>query len=413
MMHHAPVFKKRLRGSLFEISMCASLCASIVTFFTGSFAETIGLDASAIALVYAISAVVSIATFIYIPTLIRLFGSKPVLLGSALLYTLTTFGMGVAHSYASLLVPCMINMASFGALLAMLDIYLEHSTDASHREGEVRGIYLGLQNAGYIIGPFVGGLLLTVGGYTALFWASTIFMMPVLGVIYEHMKNEPVPEKPAHHTHLHHAGLTWAHGVALWGQRQLRTTYLFYFLLRMFFALTGIYTAIFLNEVHHLSPFAIGSIIAISLLPMAVVELPVGRLLDTSWDHGHVGMAGFGIIAITCALVPFVESSSAVVWSLLFFAMRIGASLVEIVAETYFFSLAGNDTQKVGLFRATYPLAYIVAPACAAGALALSGFEGLFYLLAFLSLFGAYLAHSFTPPSPHIMARAHEHARAS
>jgi predicted MFS family arabinose efflux permease len=141
-------------------------------------------------------------------------------------------------------------------------------------------------------------------------------------------------------------------------------------------------------------------LIAISLIPMVVVEVPVGHLLGNRdnahhWQHNHVGMAGFGILALTAALVPFVESNEFVVWALLLFTMRIGAALVEIVAETYFFSIAGSDTEKAALFRALYPVSFIVGPLCASVAMSLAGYSALFFFLSCISLFGAYLASEF------------------
>jgi MFS family permease len=396
MLHHYhPVFKKRMRGALFEIATLIALCASVVAFFVGSFGESLGIHGFALATLYAVGSALSIVSFIALPKLVELSGPKQTLLASATLYTLGIFFTATAHSFTSLLIPFTCISLSFGTMLALLDMYVEHATDSTHKEGDVRGEYLALQNFSYILGPLAGGLVLTMGGYPALFIASSLFMVPALGIMYEHLGTITQPPKPAHHSHIHHAGLSCETLVAIWNTKPLRDVYSFYMLLRIFFSLIGIHSAIFLSTVYNFSYVEVGMLIALSLIPMVAVEMPVGRLLDSSWNHGHVGMAGFGIMAIVCGMIASTDSASFWVWALLLFTLRIGAALAEIVAETYFFSLAGKDTQKVGLFRATYPLAFLIGPALGAGAIGLAGYTGLFVLLSLLSLWGAYIASEF------------------
>jgi MFS family permease len=392
-----PVLKKKMRGALFEIGVLIALCASVVAFFVGSFAESLAIHGFSLALLYAVGSLLSVAGFVLLPKIIEMLGTKRALLAATTLYTFGLFGTSLAYSFTSLLIPFTCISLSFGVVLALLDIYVEHSTDSTHREGDVRGHYLALQNCSYILGPLAGGLVLNMGGYSALFIASSLFMIPAIGIIYEHLGevDKAKVAKPATHSHIHHAGLSWASLTKIWHDKPLRDIYTFYMLLRVFFALIGIYSAIFLSTVHGFSFAAVGALIGISLIPMVAVELPVGKLLDGRWHHKHVGMAGFGIMAIGAAIISTVDSDSFLVWALLLVALRIGAALVEIVAETYFFSLAGRDTQKVGLFRATYPLSFLVGPALGAVAITIAGYSGLFTLISLLALYGAYVASEF------------------
>lgn len=402
MLHSSPVFKKRMRGSLYEIGALLAICNSVIVFFIGTFSESLGITGFQLASLYAVGSIISLVGFVALPYFIAAFTARRVLIATSTLYTLGVFATAAAHSFYSLLVPFTLVSLTFGIMLALLDIYVEHSTDTSHTEGDVRGLYLALQNAAYILGPFVGGLVLTMGGYSALFIASAAFMVPAIGIIYERLGSVTPPPPHTHpshrtrlHAHVHHAGLSLPHLTTIWHNRMLREVYTFYFLLRIFFALFGIHVAIYLSTVHSFSFATIGTLIAIALIPMVAVEMPVGHLLGRAWHHSHVGMVGFGIIALTCSIIPFIDSHSFTVWALLLFTMRIGASLVEIVAETYFFSLAGHDAQKVGLFRATYPLSFIIGPALGSSAIYLAGYNGMFMLLASLSLVGAYIASEF------------------
>jgi hypothetical protein len=45
------------------------------------------------------------------------------------------------------------------------------------------------------------------------------------------------------------------------------------------------------------------------------------------------------------------------------FMTRIGASIIEVATESYFFRhVKHDDTGSMGFFRNTYPFAYIIAP---------------------------------------------------
>jgi hypothetical protein len=92
-------------------------------------------------------------------------------------------------------------------------------------------------------------------------------------------------------------------------------------------------------------------------------------------------------IAISTAWIAFVTVPSVVVWSVIMFITRVGASLVEVTTESYFFKQTrSSDAQIISFFRITRPLAYTIGATIASLALLYLPFNLLFIVIAFLMI---------------------------
>ena len=75
------------------------------------------------------------------------------------------------------------------------------------------------------------------------------------------------------------------------------------------------------------------------------------------------------------------------------FMTRVGASLVEVTTESYFFKHThGKDTNLIGLFRITRPLSYVLGALLGVIALNYVDFSFLFVILGFLMIPGLFFA---------------------
>jgi lipopolysaccharide export LptBFGC system permease protein LptF len=78
-------------------------------------------------------------------------------------------------------------------------------------------------------------------------------------------------------------------------------------------------------------------------------------------------------------------------WALVLFATRIGASIVEVSNESYFFKhVKENDTALISLIRIARPLSFIVAPLFALPVIYFTSYSSSFYFLAFFVLLGLF-----------------------
>ena len=71
------------------------------------------------------------------------------------------------------------------------------------------------------------------------------------------------------------------------------------------------------------------------------------------------------------------------------FITRIGASMVEIMSETYFFKkIDSSQIQIISVFRTAKPFAYVIGPVVATALLYFVEFKFIFMVLGFLMFYG-------------------------
>jgi len=156
-----------------------------------------------------------------------------------------------------------------------------------------------------------------------------------------------------------------------------------------------IYTPIYLHEHIGLPWVTIGIVFTVMLLPFALFEYPLGKLADKKLGEKEIMTAGIIILAITTATLSFIGSAHIIVLSLILFGTRTGASMIEVTSESYFFKkISGADSELLGFFRMTSPLAYIVGPIVASSVLVFIDFRFLFLTLGIIMLFA--LRYSLT-----------------
>ena len=163
------------------------------------------------------------------------------------------------------------------------------------------------------------------------------------------------------------------------------------FILNFFYAWMVIYLPLLLSKEMGFSWPQIGVIFTIMLLPFLIFELPAGILSDRKIGEREILALGFVIMFIATFIIPSLVSATFLVWAAILFATRIGASLVEISSETYFFKhVKEADTGLISLFRMTRPLAYVIAPLLALPIIYFFSYSASFYFLAFFVLLGLF-----------------------
>ena len=107
----------------------------------------------------------------------------------------------------------------------------------------------------------------------------------------------------------------------------------------------------------------IGTMFSIALLPFIIFQIPIGKIEDRRHDEKNVLIFGFLIMALTVALIPFITEKSFVLWTVTLFVSRIGASIVEVSTETYFFKrVKPTNAGYISLFRMTKSMPFVVVP---------------------------------------------------
>ena len=135
------------------------------------------------------------------------------------------------------------------------------------------------------------------------------------------------------------------------------------FVLEFFYALMVIYTPIYLRDLGY-SWENIGWIFTAMLIPFVVLQYPMGILADKKTGEKEFLIVALFIMACSTFAIYFIGTGTAAVWAAILFATRIGAALIEILRDSYFFKkIDATDVDVINFFRTSLPIANIVAAA--------------------------------------------------
>jgi MFS family permease len=152
-----------------------------------------------------------------------------------------------------------------------------------------------------------------------------------------------------------------------------------------------IYMPIYLEQYIGFNWSEIGIIFTIMLIPFVIFELPVGELADDKYGEKEFLTIGFVIMGFFTLVMSFITVKSFWLWSTILFITRIGASLVEVSTESYFFKKVDKSrTDVISLFRVSRPLALVMAPVVATVALGFIPFQYIFIVIGSIMIVGTH-----------------------
>lgn len=274
-------------------------------------------------------------------------------------------------------------IASFTAVALSffhIDIFLENiSSDTT--TGGTRGIYLTSLNLAFVLGPLITSLILKNGNFWKIYALGAILLLPVFYILIRYTRNfkDPEYQKPdVKKVALH-----------IWKDKNLHNIFCAGFLLRFFFSWMTIYTPLFLIERIGFTISETTLIIGVSLIPYVLLEAWLGKLADEKYGEKEILTIGFIITAIVTGTMTFITNPSLGLWIGLLFATRIGASMIEVMTETYLFKkVDSTDINIIGFYRIVRPFAYIIGPITASLLLLYTNITYLFIVLAIIMLYG-------------------------
>ena len=112
------------------------------------------------------------------------------------------------------------------------------------------------------------------------------------------------------------------------------------------------------------------------------MEARLGRLADTRWGEKEILTLGFAITGAATIAIAFIATDNFLLWAFALFMTRVGAAMVEIMTETYFFKITNEtDADLLSFFRMVRPFAYVIGPIIALLLLTVVTFKGLLIIL--------------------------------
>jgi len=262
-----------------------------------------------------------------------------------------------------------------------LDIFLEHIT-SNKETGGVRGFFLTSINVAFIIGPFISSLIvLDVADAGKVYLFSWVILIPVIIMTIRFLHNY----KDARYK----KSDMWHTAIQVYKNKDLRNVFSTNFILRFFYSWMIIYTPIFLIKTIGFTLSETALIMSISLISFVLFQIPMGILADKYVGEKEIMTTGLVIMGLFTASIAFFDTHSFYFWATILFITRIGASMVEIMNETYLFKKINDESVNIlGFYRAVRPIAYIISPALASILLIFIDINYLFLVLGIIVLFG-------------------------
>lgn len=360
----------------------------LVIYVLSSYLETFW-DESQVSLLYIIGSAVNLGLFLAAPRAVRAFGRYRYLLAVFAATALSAFGLIASDTRMEAALFFILQQASIPMVLFALDIFLEDASVNEVDTGKIRGAYLTLANIALVVSPAIAGWLMKSGGYGMVFLVSAAFLVPFAWTI---MRKFPQgePAAPAR-------GSLVAGWRAVMADKDIKAAVLAHMALQFFYGWMVIYLPIYLTTTVGMGWDKVGILFSFMLLPFVLVELPAGSFADKSYGEKEIMMTGFAIAALATTAIPFPAGSSFVLWAAILFMTRVGAALVEVTVESYFFKhVSASDTDRISVFRMMRPAGFLAAPAVAGAWLSVYSMQTGFFVLALSMAAGALIASRIT-----------------
>lgn len=334
------------------IGFFATLHTALPSYFNSSFLSTL-TEAKNVSLLYGLVALVSIVGLLSMNTILRKCGNYATSLWLIVIQMAIFTGIIFADS-VYVVAPLFVAALSIMTLIGFtLDIFLEKDTDVNHTGG-IRGTYMTVLNAAWILSPLIGGALIVGNSYTNVYLAGLAFLFPLVYLVHKNFSKFVDPHYPDVSVRSTFQNII--------RNADLVKIFLVNIVLQTFYAWMTVYTPLYMLKLGF-SWYEISIIFTFMLLPFVLLELPLGKLADKKWGEKEMLAIGFIIMGSATCAITFFDYKHFVFWAILLFVTRVGAAMAEMMIETYFFKKVDtSDSEMLGMFRVTRPISFFVAP---------------------------------------------------
>lgn len=336
-----------------------AMATALTVYVNSSFLET-AVSKTYVGLVFSIAFTITLFLLPRYGAVIERFKNHTTLLGVLFLQLLVTILMALNIS-ALLTLFCFVLYIIFTTVtIVNYDIFLKRLT-VNSSTGRIRGMFWTFVNLGFVFSPFFAGSLVERYGYGAAYVASAVALIPTMLIIWLAYRGQIDTIRYRKHERVRRTLSR------IWRNHNLRGIFIIAVLLYLFYSWMVIYTPLFLLEAGY-DWKQIGAMFTVMLIPFVIVEYPAGWLADRFF--GETEMLTIGFILMFLSVVSLLVAQQYWVLMLVLFFSRVGASLVEIMRESYFYKqVAVSDIDMIDMFRNTASFGHLLGPLIASALL--------------------------------------------
>jgi predicted MFS family arabinose efflux permease len=202
-----------------------------------------------------------------------------------------------------------------------------------------------------IIATVITGYVLTDHNFNNVYSLAILFLIPVLFIVFSQFKKFEDP---------HYKKVEIKKVLSrLRSHRAVRNILIDNIVLQIFYAIMTIYLPLYLQQKIGLTLSQITLMYSIILIPFVLLEFPVGKIADEKLGEKELLIAGFILMGIAISVIAWLDTHSIAIWIAILLATRIGAAIVEITTESYFFKhVKPTDADVIGVFRMSHSIAF-------------------------------------------------------
>jgi MFS family permease len=179
----------------------------------------------------------------------------------------------------------------------------------------------------------------------------------------------------------------------VWKNNLLNGIFVIAFVLQVFYCIMVIYTPMYLHDVIGFDWSQIGIMFTAMLSTFVFMTYPAGWLADKYFGEKEMLTIGLFITGIFTISFGLITGQNFWIFLVVLFMTRVGAALVDIMRDTYFFKRVNvKDMQVINLFRNTTSLAYIIGPLAATIILIFWSYRELYVLTGLLMIASIFFA---------------------
>lgn len=339
---------------IYFLSFLFALHIAIGAYVNSTFLISI-INEERVGVLYTIASILILLLLSKSSDILKNFGNRKLILAFLLINMLSLVGLIVSQNKFIIGTSFIFFITTNTLVFFCIDIFIEHFSDPT-KTGKTRGLYLTMLNFAYMLSPLIAAFFIGKGGYKTIYIVAFIVaLVMTVGLIFsiKTFKDKKYVRQPFVDTYKY-----------LVKNKSLLSIVLINLLLQFFYVWMVIYTPIYLHEHIGLNWKQIGITFTIMLTPFVLLGLPIGILIDKcNLNKKALLYLGFIFLCLSTIALSFITSNSIVIWAIILFATRVGASIIETTGEIYFFQkISDKDTHLLSIYRDMFPVAYIIAP---------------------------------------------------
>ncbi len=374
----------RPRIILFVANFFFSIFSTLLVYLLLPYLSTL-IPETSTGIVIAFGGLAALLVFPFLPRLVARYGAQELTLVFAIAEMIALFALATAPGVAVVGILCIALTVALEPFIAYeLDLLLEATGAEEGSAGRVRSLFLTAWNIGVFTAPLIiGALLDSTNDYGRGFFAAAIVLIPF--VVLFAVRNLPKGAAPKT-AHLRDTLVCISH------DRDLSAVTICHQILWLFYVWAPFYVPVYLHTELGMPWSSLGWMFSVMLIPYVLLEYPAGWVADRFIGDKEMMFVGFLIAGGALAAISLISASTPLfIILIILLASRAGAALIESTTEGHFFRrVSAQDINSMSIFRASWPLSYVVAPIIASIILSVSSYH-VFFLLAggFIALAGA------------------------